>query len=87
MPNRELHNLFAKMLLQGIDEKRIDQINKLIDGPSQIYGSSHRRLFHSPHHLALLALMEEDPDVLTVGLAHLILDNNKDIEKVIKLLQ
>ena len=87
MPNRELHNLFAKMLLQGISEKRIDQINKIIDGPSQTYGSSHRRLFHSPHHLALLALMEEDPDVLTVGLAHIILDNNKNLERLVTLLQ
>lgn len=47
MPNRDKHNLICKIM--GIDPKVADKTNKLMDLPSQVYGSQHRKLFHGQH--------------------------------------
>ncbi len=47
MPNRDIHNLICT--LSGIDGKKANYVNKMMDMPSQIYGSNHRKLFHGQH--------------------------------------
>jgi hypothetical protein len=47
MPNRNIHNLICE--LAGIDYKTANYVNKMMDLPSQVYGSQHRHLFHGQH--------------------------------------
>lgn len=47
MPNRDIHNLICQ--LAGIDLKKANYVNKMMDLPSQIYGSQHRKFFHGQH--------------------------------------
>lgn len=47
MPNRDIHNLICE--LAGINPKIANQTNHMMDLPSQIMGSQHRKLFHGQH--------------------------------------
>lgn len=47
MPNRDVHNLICQ--IAGIPLKKANYVNKMMDLPSQIYGSQHRHLFHGQH--------------------------------------
>jgi hypothetical protein len=47
MPNRDIHNLICE--IAGIDLKKANYVNKMMDLPSQVYGSQHRKLFHGQH--------------------------------------
>lgn len=47
MSDRPVHNLIA--VLAGIPLKKANEVNKMMDLPSQIYGSSHRKFFHGQH--------------------------------------
>jgi len=47
MPDRPIHDLID--VLAGIPLKKGDYVNKMMDLPSQLYGSNHRFLFHGQH--------------------------------------
>lgn len=84
--NRPDHNRLTKLLLPYVDDKKIDRVNKTIDLPSAFLGSSHRRLYHSSRDHMLLALMETDPEVFLIAQCHLLLDQNKNLQKLMEFL-
>lgn len=47
IPNRDIHNLICE--LAGINSKKANYINHMMDLPSQFMGSNHRELFHGQH--------------------------------------
>ena len=75
------------MLFPWVDEKLIDKVNKEIDLPSSYLGKSHRRERHDMKSAVILSMLEGgNPEVLLIANAHLLLDQNKNLQKVIKVL-
>jgi hypothetical protein len=75
------------MLLPFVDEKKIDKTNAEIDSLSKVYGKSHRKYLHSPRDQALLSIMHGDPEVFVIGQIHSFLDQNKNLQKLLELLE
>lgn len=87
MSERRDHNAFAKMLFPWVDEKLIDKINKEIDIPASYIGSSHRRERHDMKSAVILSMLEGgNPEVLLIANAHQILDRNRNLQKLVKVL-
>lgn len=85
LPNRRYHNLLCSLF--GIDEKKADRINQEIDLPVKEFGASHRRFRHDMKSALLLSMLENDPEVLLIHRLHVLLDSNRDLEKLIKILK
>lgn len=90
MPNRDIHNKYAKKILPGMDMKEIDDVNKTMDAPSQRYGSQHRKYYghnKSPTAKDSLEINKGNVDREAARQIHLILDEDKTLQKVIKLME
>lgn len=84
--NREYHNRFAKMLFPWLDEKLIDRTNSEIDLPVKEFGRHHRKYRHDMRSAIILSMLEGKPDVLLIAKAHTLLDENKNLQRAVKLL-
>jgi hypothetical protein len=90
MPNRDVHNKYAKKVLPRMRLEDIDDVNRIMDAPSQRYGSQHRKYYgHNPDPLAKDSLEINKGSIAREAArrVHLLLDNNKNLQKVIKLLE
>lgn len=90
MPNRDIHNKYAKKVLPRMSLEEIDDVNRIMDAPSQKYGSQHRKYYgHNPDPLAKdsLEINRYSIEREAARRVHLILDRNKNLQKIIKLLE
>lgn len=86
MSDRKTHNQLCRLF--GIPEKKADRINAEIDLPVKEFpGSAHRKYRHDMRSAVLLSLLENDPEVLLIHKLHTILDENKKLEMLVKILQ
>ncbi len=80
MADRELHNYLCKKIL-GEDH---DNINKFLDSPSRVLGPNHRILFHDEETIGRISMFDLDSGL--AAMLHKILDENKDLEKVLRVM-
>jgi len=85
MASRKQHNALCRLF--GIPEKKADRINAEIDLPVKEFGPSHRKYRHDFRSAVLMAMLERDAKVLVIHRLHTLLDQNKDLEKIIRILQ
>lgn len=90
MPNRSTHNFFSKFLHPEYDYDKIDKTNERIDAPSQITpGMAHRKFYHS-FDIADPGSMEihgGDVEKYLINVEHIILDNDPELAKMIKIME
>ena len=80
MADRALHNYLCKKILG--DE--YDSINKFLDSPARVLGPNHRILFHDDETIGRIGMFDFDSGMATM--LHKILDENKDLEKVLRVM-
>lgn len=88
MPNRNVHNRYAKMLLKDMSLEEIDDVNRIMDAPSRIYGSHHRKYYGHSHNPLAKDSLEINKGKINREVArqiHLILDEDKELQRLIKL--
>ena len=87
MPNRDVHNKIAKFFFPYISMKVINEVNMLMDEPSQWMGSHHRVVFHSanPGKKDSLQITHGDPDRELVRQLHILVDYDKDVRRMLRL--
>ena len=87
MPNRDVHNKIAKFLFPHISMHIIDEVNMLMDEPSQWMGSHHRSVFHStnPARKDSLQITHGDPDRELLRQLHILIDYDRDVQRMLKL--
>jgi len=74
MPNRDIHNFVAEMILGKGKLPTYNAVNKAMDFPSRFVGPTHRKYFHDPETLCVLAAF--GTDAFMSGLLHLCVDEN-----------
>lgn len=81
MADRELHNYLCKKILG----KDFDEINAFLDAPVRVKGPRHRILFHDEDTIAKMSVFDIELGMATM--LHKILDENKELEDVLKVLR
>lgn len=90
MPNRDVHNKYAKKVLKNMDIKEIDDVNKIMDAPSKVYGPHHRKYYghnKNPNAPDSLEINKGSIDREAARQVHIFLDEDKTLQKIIKLLE
>lgn len=89
MPNRKVHNEYAKKIMGNrLSIEEIDDVNRIMDAPSQKYGSQHRKYYGHSHNPVARDSLEINKGSASREVArriHLMLDENKALQKFIKL--
>ena len=80
MADRELHNYFCKKILG--DE--FDRINGFLDSPSRVLGPNHRILFHDEETIGRISMFDLDSGM--AAMLHKILDENKDLQNLMRVM-
>lgn len=82
MPERKLH-LKLDRLLFGREH---NEVHKILDLPSAFLGTEHRRLFHSPIEAAAIGFLIDGFEGMLSALAHVELDNNELLRKLLEVI-
>ena len=81
MADRALHNYLCMKILG----KEHDSLNAFLDSPSRVVvGPNHRLLFHDEQTIARLSVFNVEAGIAT--LLHKILDENKDLENLLRVM-
>ena len=89
MPDRKTHNKYAYGLMKKmLSMEEIDDVNRIMDAPSQIYGSQHRKYYghnRDPTAKDSLEINRGSAKREMARQVHLILDTDRELQKIIKL--
>lgn len=88
MPNRKVHNEYAHKIMKKMRLEDIDEVNMIMDAPSQRYGSQHRKYYGHNKNPTAKDSLEINRGSASREMArriHLILDEDKELQKIIKL--
>jgi hypothetical protein len=80
MADRALHNYLCKKILG----EEHDRINAFLDSPARVLGPNHRIVFHDAETIGRIGMFDFDSGV--AAMLHKILDENKELEKVLRVM-
>ena len=89
MPQRKDHNYLAKLILgNSLSDEEIDQINKVVDAPSQwMSPNEHRQLYHdvNPLRADSIEVNKGNIDREIARLVHIVADEDPAIQMLLDL--